>query len=115
MNVIKRRKTFNVKVGNVCIGSDHPVVVQSMTNTDTEDVPSTVNQVTELHKAGSELVRLTVNTIQAGSKVREIKQRLLDLGINVPLVGDFHFNELLTLSGILIMLACLQRTGYGKS
>jgi (E)-4-hydroxy-3-methylbut-2-enyl-diphosphate synthase len=91
-NIINRRKTFTVRVGNVDIGSDYPVVVQSMTNTDTEDVLATVNQVTELNKSGSELVRLTVNTTQAGSKIREIKERLLDLGINVPLVGDFHFN-----------------------
>jgi (E)-4-hydroxy-3-methylbut-2-enyl-diphosphate synthase len=63
-----------------------------MTNTDTEDVLATVNQVAQLYKAGSEIVRLTVNTITAGSKIREIKERLLDMGIKVPLVGDFHFN-----------------------
>lgn len=92
MTDIKRRKTVNVKVGNVVIGSDHPIVVQSMTNTDTEDVKSTVEQVVQLHQAGSEIVRLTVNTLTAGSKIKEIKQRLWDMGINVPIVGDFHFN-----------------------
>lgn len=90
---IYRRKTLNVKVGDsVFIGSDYPIVVQSMTNTDTEDMLATVNQIAELYKSGSEIVRITVNTILAGSKVREIKQRLLDMGLNVPLVGDFHFN-----------------------
>jgi len=92
MTNIKRRKTVNVKVGNVTIGSDHPIVVQSMTNTDTEDVKSTVEQVVQLHQAGSEIVRLTVNTLAAGSKIKEIKQRLWDMGVNVPIVGDFHFN-----------------------
>ncbi|MCE3268822.1 MAG: ispG [Burkholderiales bacterium] len=92
MTYIKRRKSVNVKIGNVTIGSDHPVAVQSMTNTDTEDVKSTVEQVAQLYKAGSEIVRLTVNTLEAGSKIREIKHRLWDMGINVPIVGDFHFN-----------------------
>src|SRR5579863_2127184 len=92
MTSIKRRKTVNVKVGNVTIGSDYPIAVQSMTNTDTEDVKSTVEQVVQLNKAGSEIVRLTANTIDAGSKIREIKERLWDMGINVPIVGDFHFN-----------------------
>lgn len=90
--MINRRKTVNVKVGNVYIGSDHPIVVQSMTNTDTEDVIATTNQIAELYKSGSEIVRITVNTTVAGSKVREVKQRLNDMGLNVPLVGDFHFN-----------------------
>lgn len=90
-NIIKR-KTVPVTVGNIKIGSDYPIVIQSMTNTDTEDVISTVNQVKELYLAGSEIVRITVNTIEAGAKVPEIKQRLLDMGVNVPLVGDFHFN-----------------------
>ena len=92
MSNIVRRKTVNVRVGNINIGSDYPVVVQSMTNTDTEDIISTVNQIANLYKSGSEIVRLTVNTIQAGQSIREIKQRLCDMGINVPLVGDFHFN-----------------------
>ena len=92
MSQIIRRETLSVKVGNIFVGSSHPIVVQSMTNTDTEDVIATVKQTAELHKAGSEVVRLTVNTITAGQKIKEIKQRLHDMGINVPLVGDFHFN-----------------------
>jgi (E)-4-hydroxy-3-methylbut-2-enyl-diphosphate synthase len=92
MSNIIRRETISVKVGNVLVGSRHPVVVQSMTNTDTEDVVATVKQTAELFKAGSEVVRLTVNTLTAGQKIKEIKQRLLDMGMNVPLVGDFHFN-----------------------
>ena len=89
---IKRRKTFTTQIGNIYMGSSHPIVVQSMTNTDTEDVIATVAQTIELVKAGSEMVRLTVNTSNAGSKIKEIKQRLIDLGYNVPLIGDFHFN-----------------------
>lgn len=92
MSEIKRRKTFNVKVGRITIGSDYPVVVQSMTDTDTEDVDKTVKQIVELYKSGSEIVRLTVNTITAGAKIPLIKKKLLDMGIDVPLVGDFHFN-----------------------
>lgn len=87
-----RRKTQTVKVGNVYVGSDYPIVVQSMTNTDTEDALATAIQIADLARAGSEVVRITVNTIEAGAKIREIKQRLEDIGIDVPLVGDFHFN-----------------------
>ncbi len=89
---LNRRQTFDVLVGDIGIGSSHPICVQSMTNTDTEDVSSTVKQIVELHKAGSEIVRVTINTVTAGSKIKEIKNRLFDLGVNVPLVGDFHFN-----------------------
>lgn len=87
-----RRKTHNVKVGNIFVGSNYPIVVQSMTNTDTEDALATAIQVADLARAGSEVVRITVNTIEAGKKVSEIKKRLSDIGIDVPLVGDFHFN-----------------------
>ena len=87
-----RRKTVNVKVGNVMIGGDYPIVVQSMTNTDTENIDATVTQIAELYHAGSEIVRVTVNTIEAGQSIAEIKKRLLDLGVDVPIVGDFHFN-----------------------
>lgn len=87
-----RRKTQNVKIGNIWVGSDRPIVVQSMTNTDTEDALATAIQCADLARAGSEIVRITVNTLEAGRKVREIKERLLDMGINVPIVGDFHFN-----------------------
>lgn len=87
-----RRQTTNVRVGNIMIGSDYPIAVQSMTNTDTEDVATTVKQIAELYTAGSEVVRVTVNTLESGHKIAEIKQRLNDMGINVPIVGDFHFN-----------------------
>lgn len=88
----ERRKTHDVKVGNVYVGSNYPIVVQSMTNTDTEDALATAIQVADLARAGSEVVRITVNTIEAGRKVSEIQKRLNDIGISVPLVGDFHFN-----------------------
>ena len=87
-----RRETYQVKVGDVFVGSQHPIVVQSMTNTDTEDALATAIQIAELARAGSEVVRITVNTIESGNKIKEIKSRLSDMGINVPIVGDFHFN-----------------------
>jgi len=89
---VKRRKTPTVWVGKVPKGGDHPVVVQSMTNTDTADIEATVGQIWALARAGSEVVRLTVNNDQAALAVPEIKRRLADLGVDVPLVGDFHFN-----------------------
>lgn len=89
---IARRKTLQVPIGKVWVGSDHPVVVQSMTNTDTADALATTQQVYELWQAGSEIVRITVNSAEAAAKVAEIRQRLDDLGCTVPLVGDFHFN-----------------------
>jgi len=87
-----RRPTLSAQVGTVRIGSDAPVVVQSMTNTDTADVSGTVAQVQALAKAGSELVRITVNSAEAAAAVAPIRDRLASLGVNVPLVGDFHFN-----------------------
>lgn len=90
--MLARRKTFNCKVGNIWVGSNYPVVVQSMTNTDTEDALGSAIQIADLVRAGSEIVRVTVNTVEAGNKIREIKQRLADMNINVPLVGDFHYN-----------------------
>ena len=89
---IERRPTLQTRVGSVTIGSDSPVVVQSMTNTDTADVVATVEQVLQLSEAGSELVRITVNSPLAAAKVAEIRQQLDDKGCLVPLVGDFHFN-----------------------
>ena len=83
---------ITVKVGNVNIGKNHPVVIQSMTNTDTADINKTVKQVIELSKAGSELVRITVNSDSAAAAVAKIRERLDALGCNTPLVGDFHFN-----------------------
>ncbi len=87
-----RRHSVAVKVGEVTIGGGHPVVVQSMTNTDTSDVESTSRQVRELYSAGSELVRVTVNTEKAAAKVAAIRERLDGMGCPVPLVGDFHYN-----------------------
>ena len=89
---VARCETAAVDVGGVRIGGGHPVVVQSMTNTDTADIESTVRQTAELVLAGSELVRVTVNTIEAARAVPHIRDRLLVLGIDVPLVGDFHYN-----------------------
>ncbi len=86
-----RAKTHRVMVGSVPIGGGNPVVVQSMTDTDTADIAATVNQVKLLADAGSEIVRITVNNDAAAAAVPEIVQRLADLGCNVPMVGDFHF------------------------
>ena len=87
-----RRKSVGVKVGSVMIGGGSPVVVQSMTNTDTADAESTARQVQELAAAGSELVRITVDTEKAASQVASIKEKLESMGCHVPLVGDFHYN-----------------------
>jgi len=87
-----RRKTYSVKVGRMMVGGGAPIVVQSMTNTDTTDVKSTLQQTLELAEAGSELVRWTVNVPEAAAAVPEIKKRLLDAGCNVPIIGDFHYN-----------------------
>ena len=92
MKEIKRRQTQQVQIGHVFAGSDHPVLVQSMTNTDTADAEGTALQVKALADAGSEVVRITVNSPEAACKVAEIRQRLDDMGCNTPLVGDFHFN-----------------------
>jgi len=87
-----RRLTRQAKIGPVPVGGGAPVVVQSMTNTDTADVASTVKQVTELARAGSELVRVTVNNIESAQAVPLIREKLDAVGVNVPLIGDFHFN-----------------------
>lgn len=89
---VLRRKTHLVQIENITVGSNAPIRVQSMTNTDTADAENTAIQVKELADAGSELVRLTVNSAEAAAKVTEIRQRLNDMGCDVPLVGDFHFN-----------------------
>ncbi|HEX4932649.1 MAG TPA: flavodoxin-dependent (E)-4-hydroxy-3-methylbut-2-enyl-diphosphate synthase, partial [Gemmatimonadaceae bacterium] len=87
-----RRRTVTANVGGVLVGSDHPIVVQSMTNTDTADAASTATQVAALANAGSQIVRITVNNDEAAAAVPEIAQRLADLGVQVPIVGDFHYN-----------------------
>src|SRR5476651_2162841 len=92
MAVKARRKAVVVDVGGVKVGGDHPIVVQSMTNTDTVDVPGTVNQVMALARSGSELVRVTVNTEQAAAAVPKIVDTLEKFGVRVPIIGDFHYN-----------------------
>lgn len=89
---LPRRQSIPVKVGNVTVGGDAPVVVQSMTNTDTADEVATAIQIAELAASGSEMVRITVNTLEAAQAVPGIKARLKHMGIDVPIVGDFHFN-----------------------
>ncbi|MBK1674104.1 4-hydroxy-3-methylbut-2-en-1-yl diphosphate synthase [Ectothiorhodospira shaposhnikovii] len=88
----RRHTTVPVRVGHVVVGGDAPVVVQSMTNTDTADVAATTRQVADLARGGSELVRITVNTEEAAAAVPRIREGLDAMGLNVPLVGDFHFN-----------------------
>jgi len=92
MAEIARRASIPVKVGKVWVGGDHPIAVQSMTNTDTADINGTVEQVAALALAGSELVRVTVNTREAARAVAEIVARLRDRHIDVPIIGDFHYN-----------------------
>lgn len=87
-----RRNSIGVKIGSVIIGGCHPIVVQSMTNTDTADAEATARQVQQLAAAGSELVRITVNTEEAASQVAAIREKLDAMGCRVPLVGDFHYN-----------------------
>ena len=89
---VTRRRTTSVDVGGVKVGGNHPIVVQSMTNTDTADVEATAHQVAALAAAGSELVRVTVNTEEAAAAVPRIAERLAALGYSVPIVGDFHYN-----------------------
>ena len=92
MALIERHKSIAVKIGDIVVGDGAPVVVQSMTNTDTADTPSTVAQVAVLAQAGSELVRITVNTEAAAAQVASIRAQLDEMGCHVPLVGDFHYN-----------------------
>lgn len=92
MAVIKRRDTIQVMVGNVPIGGNAPIVVQSMTNTDTADIDETVEQIDHLAAAGSEIVRITVNNDAAAKAVPHIKEKLMNRGVPVPIVGDFHYN-----------------------
>src|ERR1043165_1456695 len=97
-STVRLHKTVGVKVGRVLVGGGAPVVVQSMTMTDTADAKSTAAQCIELAEAGSELVRVTVNTPEAARAVPEIKQRMLDAGCEAPLIGDFHYNGHLLLT-----------------
>ena len=88
----RRRPTVSVDVGGVLVGSAHPVVVQSMTNTDTADADATAIQVARLAHAGSQLVRVTVNTEEAAAAVPEMVRKVRGLGVDVPIIGDFHYN-----------------------
>ena len=98
MATLKLHKTIGVRVGNVQVGGGAPVVVQSMTMTDTADAASTARQCIELAEAGSEMVRVTVNVPEAAAAVPEVKQRMLDAGVTAPLIGDFHYNGHLLLT-----------------
>src|SRR5687767_12638586 len=98
LSIGKRHRTVGVRVGNVTVGGGAPVVVQSMTMTDTADARATAQQCVELWQAGSELVRVTVNLPEAAAAVPEIKQRMLDAGCPAPLIGDFHYNGHLLLT-----------------
>src|SRR5947207_15501952 len=92
MSEIRRRRSIPVQVGNVWVGGEYPIAVQSMTNTDTADVSSTAAQIEALAAAGSELVRVTVNTREAAGAVPEVVERLQGRGVRVPIIGDFHYN-----------------------
>ena len=104
-----RRRTTSVEVGGVMVGSDHPIVVQSMTNTDTADADATALQVAQLAHAGSELVRITVNNDAAAESVPRIRDKLDHLGVGVPLIGDFHYNGHLLLTRYPAMAAALAK------
>src|SRR5437868_1370803 len=98
MSLVKLHRTVGVKVGRVQVGGGAPIVVQSMTMTDTVDAVATATQCVELADAGSDMVRITVNTPEAAAAVPEIKQRMLDAGCQAPLIGDFHYNGHLLLT-----------------
>src|SRR3989475_9535139 len=95
---VRLHKTVGVRIGNVQVGGGAPIVVQSMTMTDTADAAATAQQCIELAEAGSELVRVTVTLPEAAAAVPEIKQRMLDAGCTAPLIGDFHYNGHLLLT-----------------
>src|SRR5919206_4928862 len=92
MSLVKLHRTVGVQVGSILVGGGAPVVVQSMTLTDTADARATAQQCLELADAGSEMVRVTVNLPDAAAAVPEIKQRMADAGCDAPLIGDFHYN-----------------------
>ena len=106
MPAATRRKSVAVDIDGVKVGGGHPIVVQSMTNTDTADTASTVNQVMDLARAGSEIVRVTVNTDDAAKAVPKIVDTLRTFGVNVPIIGDFHYNGHLLLIEIPRLRAC---------
>ena len=105
----KRNDTFSVKIGDIFVGSKHPIRVQSMTNTLTANIDATVAQIIQLHDAGSEIVRITVNDEDSAISVEKIKNKLVKMNCNVPLVGDFHFNGHLLLSSYPDAAAALDK------
>ncbi|MEO5798436.1 MAG: flavodoxin-dependent (E)-4-hydroxy-3-methylbut-2-enyl-diphosphate synthase [Gemmatimonadales bacterium] len=109
MAVVPRRRTGTVRVGGVAVGALHPIVVQSMTNTDTADIPGTIHQIAQLARAGSELVRVTVNNDAAAAAVPEIVAGLAKVGVTVPIVGDFHYNGHLLLTRFPACAAALAK------
>ena len=109
MTTLARRPTPTVLVGDVAVGSAHPIVVQSMTNTDTADADATALQVAQLAHAGSELVRITVNNDDAAAAVPVIREKLDRLGVDVPLIGDFHYNGHLLLTKYPAMASALAK------
>jgi (E)-4-hydroxy-3-methylbut-2-enyl-diphosphate synthase len=109
MPVVRLHRTVGVKVGHVHVGGGAPIVVQSMTMTDTADARATANQCIELAGAGSEMVRVTVNRPEAAAAVPEIKQRMLDAGCTAPLIGDFHYNGHLLLTKFSACAAALDK------
>ena len=107
--MLQRRRSVPVNVGGVTVGGSAPIVVQSMTNTDTADAAATATQVAALAAAGSELVRITVNTPEAAAAVPEIERRLEDMGVRVPLIGDFHYNGHILLTRYPMCAAALAK------
>jgi (E)-4-hydroxy-3-methylbut-2-enyl-diphosphate synthase len=109
MSSIKRRTSHTVYIDDVPVGGDHPIVVQSMTNTDTADIDETVEQIDQLQQAGSELVRITVNNDEAAKAVPFIKEKLINRGVTVPIIGDFHYNGHVLLTKYPEMAAALSK------
>jgi (E)-4-hydroxy-3-methylbut-2-enyl-diphosphate synthase len=109
MPLMKLHRTVGVKVGCVQVGGGAPIVVQSMTMTDTADAQATSAQCIELAEAGSEMVRVTVNLPEAAAAVPEIRQRMLDAGCTAPLIGDFHYNGHLLLTRFPACAAALDK------
>src|SRR6266498_5123285 len=109
MSQVKLHRTTGVRVGHVQVGGGAPIVVQSMTLTDTADAQSTAQQCIDLAEAGSEMVRVTVNLPEAAAAVPEIKQRMRDAGCTAPLIGDFHYNGHLLLTRYPACAAALDK------
>src|ERR687894_1754382 len=106
---VRLHRTVGVRVGHVQVGGGAPVVVQSMTMTDTADAAGTAQQCIELAEAGSEMVRVTVNVPEAAAAIPEIKRRMLDAGVTAPLIGDFHYNGHLLLPRFPACAAALDK------